>query len=310
MKPRDSKEKKIQSFRTKLFAWYPKHRRNLPWRRARDPYRILVSEVMLQQTQADRVIPKYRDFLKRFPTFHALAAASPRDVILAWAGLGYNRRALNVYAAAQDVVKRFGGTLPRTREELLSLKGVGPYTVGAILAFAFKKDETALDTNIRRVVHRVFLGSEFPRWKKNDTELEVFAKKLIPHGRGYDWNHALMDFGALQCTARRPLCKTCPLQSICTAYPKILSDVKRGRAKRAHVEPAPASAPNIPNRIFRGRIVAALRVAPSHSLSFGILARKVKEDYAEDDEIWFLSLLASLQREGFIRLHAGSCSLV
>lgn len=259
-----------------------------------------MSEVMLQQTQVDRVIPKYQEFLRRFPSFTALTAASPREVILAWAGLGYNRRALNLHAAAQDVVKRFGGKLPSTREELLSLKGVGSYTVGAILAFAFHKDETALDTNIRRVIHRVFFGSEFPAWKKNDKELESLAKKLIPPGRGYDWNHALMDFGALQCTARRPLCETCPLKKICNAYPKILEDVKHGRVKTAYVEPGPASSPNIPNRIFRGRVVEALRVAPRHTLSFDTLAHQIKEDYTEDDEPWLANLLTTLEKEGFV----------
>lgn len=265
---------------------------------------------MLQQTQVDRVVPKYRKFLRKFPTFQALARARPRDVILAWAGLGYNRRALNLQKSAQEVVARFGGKLPNTREELLSLKGVGPYTVGAILAFVFHQDETALDTNIRRVATRVFFGSEFPRWKKSDKELASFAQKLIPAGRGYDWNHALMDFGALQCTARRPLCETCPMQNICKAYPKILEDVKRGRAKSAYVEPGPASAPHIPNRIFRGRVVEALRTAPRHTLAFDILARRIKLDYIEDDEPWLTNLLAGLQKEGFIRLHNGSCSLV
>lgn len=290
----------MRSFHTKLLLWYARHRRDLPWRRTRDPYKILVSEIMLQQTQVDRVIPKYREFLKRFPTFHALAAARPREVILAWSGLGYNRRALNLHKTAQDVVMRHRGKLPADREELLKLKGIGPYTVGAILAFAFKRDETALDTNIRRVIHRVFFGSEFPAWKKNDTELEAFAKHLIPSGRGYDWNHALMDFGALQCMARRPLCETCPMQKMCKAYPKILEDVKHGRPKSAYVEPGPASSPNIPNRIFRGRVVEALRVAPRHTLSFDILASLVKSDYTEDDEPWLANLLTGLEKEGFV----------
>lgn len=309
MKLHLTQEGKIPIFRRKLLRWYKEHRRDLPWRKTRDPYKIFVSEVMLQQTQVDRVIPKYKEFLRRFHTFEALARARPRNVIVAWAGLGYNRRALNVHAAAQEVVKRFGGKLPHTREELLSLKGVGPYTVGAILAFAFQHDETALDTNIRRVIHRIFVGSEFPQWKKNDKELEKLARAALPTGTP-EWNHALMDFGAMQCTARRPLCEACPLQKICNAYPKILQDVKRGRAKNTYVEPGPASAPHIPNRIFRGRVVEALRTAPRHTLAFDILARRIKPDYTEDDEPWLANLLASLQKEGFIRLHNGSCSLV
>ena len=146
---------KIAELRADLIAWYRDNARDLPWRRTRDPYRILVSEVMLQQTQVDRVIPKYFAFLDFFPTFEALAAAPTADVIRAWSGLGYNRRAVNLQRTAQAVVDEYGGKMPSDQVQLRDLPGIGPYTAGAIACFAFEQDVGFFDTNIRRVMHRV-----------------------------------------------------------------------------------------------------------------------------------------------------------
>ncbi|HWN93248.1 MAG TPA: A/G-specific adenine glycosylase, partial [Verrucomicrobiae bacterium] len=145
-------------FHRRLLAWYARHGRDLPWRRTRDPYRILVSEIMLQQTQVDRVIPKYREFLGRYPTFQQLARARARDVTRAWYPLGYYRRAEHLHGIARETVARYGGRLPDQGAELLRLGGIGRYTAGAILAFAHRKDAALVDTNVRRVLGRVFLG--------------------------------------------------------------------------------------------------------------------------------------------------------
>jgi A/G-specific adenine glycosylase len=206
-----------RAFQRHLLKWYAKHGRDLPWRRTSDPYRILVSEVMLQQTQVDRVIPKYHEFLARYPSFEALAGAKPSDVRKTWYPLGYNIRPLRLHGIARETVARYGGELPNDHEELLSFKGIGRYTAGAIRSFAFNEDAPILDTNVMRVLHRVFIGTGNPRSRTN--LLWVLSEALIPKGRGYDFNQALMDFGATVCTARDPYCLLCPMKDFCKTYP-------------------------------------------------------------------------------------------
>ena len=193
----------MKALQKNLLAWYAKHgRRSLPWRSTRDPYRILVSEFMLQQTQVDRVVPKYGAFVERFPNVVALANASTADVLREWKGLGYNSRAVRLKAIAQTVCNLLGGTVPRDRAGLLALPGVGAYTASAVRAFAFDEDDLATDTNVRRILHRALYGLEHPP-KANPRELDAAGSALIPSGRGHDWNSALMDLGATVCTARR-----------------------------------------------------------------------------------------------------------
>ncbi len=204
-------------FQRRLLNWYGKHGRDLPWRRTSDPYKILVSEVMLQQTQVDRVIPKYHEFLKRYPSFEALSKARPNEVRRTWYPLGYNIRPLRLHSIARETVARYGGTLPNGHDELLSFKGIGRYTAGAIRSFAFNEDAPILDTNVMRVLHRVFLGTGDPRTRKN--LLWALSETLIPRGRGYDFNQALMDFGATICTARDPYCLLCPMKEFCKSFP-------------------------------------------------------------------------------------------
>lgn len=297
MKPLNTK-----FFQTKILDWFRVNKRDLPWRRTKDPYKILVSEVMLQQTQVSRGLVKYPEFLKHFPTLKSLADAPAREVLLAWQGMGYNRRALNLQKSAQKVMREFGGKFPSTAEEIRSLPGVGVATTGSLLAFAFGRDVSSLDINIKRVLHRFFAGSEFPDWSMKEKELAALGNAVVPKGRGPDWSQALMDFGSVVCTARRPLCEACPLRTRCLAYPNILRDVKTKRKGWNAVEPAPASAPEIPNRIFRGRVVEALRGAPAHRLKRGELSRIVKTDYSEDDSEWFAGILKGLERDGMIRL--------
>jgi len=206
-------------FQRLLLAWYRRHGRDLPWRRTREPYRVLVSEIMLQQTQVDRVLPKYRQFLRRYPTMGALAKASVDDVRRLWYPLGYNVRPVRLHAIARESVARYGGGLPETAETLQQLPGVGRYTAGAILAFAHGQDVAVLDTNVRRVLGRVFLGPRRLRRLRGEKTLWDLAAWLVPRGRGYDFNQALMDFGATWCTPRRPRCARCSMRSFCATYP-------------------------------------------------------------------------------------------
>jgi A/G-specific adenine glycosylase len=208
----------IRAFQRRLLTWYAVHGRDLPWRRTREPYRILVSEIMLQQTQVDRVLPKYRQFLRRFPTLRSLAEADVDQVRQLWYPLGYNVRPVRLHMIARETLAHYRGRLPDDAERLRRLPGVGRYTAGAILSFAYGRDEPILDTNVRRVLGRVFLGPRrFARAR--DRALWDLAGSLVPRGRGYDFNQALMDFGATWCTPRRPRCQPCPLRRLCASYP-------------------------------------------------------------------------------------------
>lgn len=204
-------------FQSRLLKWYREHGRDLPWRKTSDPYKILVSEVMLQQTQVDRVIPKYQEFLERYPTFQDLAEAPIEEVRKAWYPLGYNVRPYRLHSIACETVARYGGTLPNHQEELLSFKGIGRYTAGAIQSFAFNEDAPILDTNVIRVLHRVFVATGDSKTQKR--RLWALSEALIPKGKGYDFNQALMDFGAMVCTARDPYCLLCPMKDFCKTYP-------------------------------------------------------------------------------------------
>src|SRR5688572_496182 len=204
-----------------LIDWYGAHARDLPWRHTRDPYRILVSEVMLQQIQVARAVPFYEAFIARFPTVQTLAAAPIAEVIRVWGDLGRYRRIGALHRTAMRIVEEFGGAVPSDVETLRTLPGVGPYTAGAVACFAFEQDVGFLDTNSRRVLHRLVVGPEFPAPTVHDREMREIAERAVPSGRGWVWNQALIEFGALLCTARRPDCAGCPVQIHCRAHPAI-----------------------------------------------------------------------------------------
>jgi len=208
-------------FRRVLLRWYDRHGRDLPWRTTDDPYHILVSEVMLQQTQVDRVLPKYHEWLTKYPSFEALAAAPEADVSATWRPLGYNIRPRRLHSIAREAVATYGGALPDDRETLLSFKGIGEYTAGAILSFAFRKRAAILDTNVARVLYRVFVGTGDPKGHAMIKRLWAVSGALVPRGRAFDFNQALMDFGATACTARKPACLICPMAKFCRSYPWI-----------------------------------------------------------------------------------------
>jgi A/G-specific adenine glycosylase len=206
-------------FRRLLLSWYRRHGRDLPWRKTHDPYHILVSEVMLQQTQVDRVLPKYAEWLAKYPTFEVLADAPPADVVRTWYPLGYNIRPHRLQSIAQQAVANHGGQLPSDAATLLSFKGIGEYTAGAIRSFAFGQRAAILDTNVARVLHRVFVGSGDLKSHAMKKRLWAISAALVPRKHVFDFNQALMDFGATQCPARKPKCLVCPMRRYCRSYP-------------------------------------------------------------------------------------------
>jgi A/G-specific adenine glycosylase len=309
-----------------LLSWYARVGRDLPWRRTRDPYAILVSEIMLQQTQVDRVIPKYHQFLTAFPTLEALAAAPLAEVIRVWAGLGYNRRAVRLHAIARQAVEQLGGTLPASPEALRELEGLGVYTSNAVACFSGEAQVGVVDTNVRRVLGRVFadeIGLDPPAGPK----LQAIADALVPEGRAYAWNQALMDLGATVCTARAPAHDICPLALHCTGRTLLSAAPARLRAAEAGATyqtalPGIAEARAVPartprpkssqpfeqtTRYFRGRIVAACRdLEPGRTLGLDDLGRMLRADYGPEHRAWTADLVEGLRRDGLVAVDASS----
>jgi A/G-specific adenine glycosylase len=203
-----------QAFRRRLLAWYSAHGRDLPWRRAANPYQVLVSEIMLQQTQVDRVVPKYAEWLAKYPSLEALAEAPVDEVVRTWYPLGYNVRPRRLHSIAREAVATYGGSLPNDEAALLAFKGIGQYTAGAIRSFAFGERAAILDTNVARVLRRVF-GEGSPGHASRSKRLWAISRVLVPRKRVFDFNQALMDLGATVCVARKPRCATCPMASMC-----------------------------------------------------------------------------------------------
>ena len=290
----ETQKVRLARIRDGLLSWFREHARDLPWRRTRDPYAILVSEVMLQQTQVDRVLPYYTRFLERFPTVEDLAKAATSDVIRIWSGLGYNRRAVNLQRAARAIVDEHGGVFPDDPGDLKKLPGIGAYTAGAIAAFAHERDVAFLDTNMRRVVSRVIFGSESTR----ESDAIEAANALVPAGHGWTWNQALIEFGALQCTARRPACIICPLRDDCAAYPtmQVALQRKSTSTRQAKTEPFEST-----SRFYRGRIVEELRALPADEpvgIPLAELGPKVREGFTPENLPWLRNLVDGLQRDG------------
>jgi A/G-specific adenine glycosylase len=290
----ETQKVRLARIRDGLLGWFQEHARDLPWRRTRDPYAILVSEVMLQQTQVDRVLPYYTQFLERFPTVEDLANAATSDVIRIWSGLGYNRRAVNLQRAARAIVEEHESVFPDDPADLKKLPGIGSYTAGAIAAFAHERDVAFLDTNMRRVVSRVIFGTESTR----ESEAIEAANALVPAGHGWTWNQALIEFGALQCTARRPACIICPLRDDCAAYPTMQVTLRRksSSTRQAKTEPFEST-----SRFYRGRIVEALRALPEDEptgIPLAELGPKVREGFTLENLPWLRDLVNDLQRDG------------
>ncbi len=208
-----------QRFRRLLLSWYRAHGRDLPWRTTDDPYHILVSEVMLQQTQVDRVLPKYHEWIGKYPSLTALAKAPIEGVAETWRPLGYNIRPRRLHAIAKESVARFGGALPSDEATLLSFKGIGAYTAGAIRSFAFRERAAILDTNVARVLFRVFIARGDIKAHAMRKRLWALSETLVPRKHVFDFNQALMDLGAMVCVARKPKCLVCPMAKMCRSFP-------------------------------------------------------------------------------------------
>ena len=292
-----------------LLSWYAQEQRDLPWRTTSDPYAILVSEVMLQQTQVDRVLPKYRQFLAAFPTLVDLAAAPTAEVISAWVPLGYNRRAISLQSIAKQVIAEYQGQIPDSIDELLKLKGIGRYTAGAIACFAYRKHVATVDTNIRRVLHRIFLGLEQPEQKINDSQMLSLAEQVLPTGQAYNWNQALMDLGATTCTSNDTRCGSCPLQETCRAYAEmgqyslfpsgvVFRQLRKVAEKKSGYQTQPFTSSN---RYFRGRIIDLLRSVPAQQrIPLEVLGVQIKPGFSDDDSIWLQKIVHGLVKDGLL----------
>ncbi|MCS6927445.1 MAG: A/G-specific adenine glycosylase [Candidatus Binatia bacterium] len=215
----------IRAFQRRLITWYHQHGRDLPWRRTRDPYAILVSEMMLQQTQVQRALHYYEKFLKRYPTVEELAGADESQVRETWEGLGYYARVRHLQQATRKIVTEHGGQFPRTYKELTALPGVGPYTAGAVLSFAFRQDAAILDTNAARVLRRFFA---LPPERQTTRALWDVARQVTPTGQAHVFNQAIMDLGATICVARTPHCPRCPVRRLCRS---VVSPSNRQQSK-------------------------------------------------------------------------------
>jgi len=266
--------------RKRILSWYRRSGRDLPWRRTRDPYRVLVSEVMLQQTQVSRVLPAYRRFLRRFPTLRALSRASLGEVLREWSGLGYNRRARDLYRIARS----HSSGLPRTVAGLDALPGIGPYTSSAVACFAFDEPTPFADTNIRRVLGRAILGRV-----ATDREAVELDARFGSTREPARWHHALMDIGATICIAKRPRCDVCPIRALCDF------DGVEGPSQRKQ------SPFGVSDRRVRGAIVRHLAMS-TRGLTADALRRGIKDARVP-------RLVRVLAREGLVEVSSGSVRL-
>lgn len=279
-----------------LLAWWAEHGRDLPWRRTRDPWAVLVSESMLQQTQVARVEHRWVRFVERFPDPAACASAAVADVIDEWAGLGYNRRAVHLHRTANECVDRFDGRLPDTLDDLLTLPGIGPYTARAVLVFAHERDIGLVDTNAGRFVSRALAGRPLGR-----SDAQAVADAGVPDGWGWTWGQAVFDLGASVCRKREPRCDSCPIRSHCTwasaGFPD--PDPIVGSAGIS----APQSRFDGSDRQGRGRLVDALRAGPVPDAALAAtMGWPADPDRAR-------RVAASLERDGLALRRAGVWSL-
>jgi A/G-specific adenine glycosylase len=285
-----------------LLGWYARAgRADLPWRLRRDPYYTVVSEFMLQQTQVDRVVPAFDAFVERFPDFEALARASVADVVRAWKGLGYNSRAVRLKHLADAVVNQYGGAMPHDPEGLRALPGIGPYTAAAVRAFAYDEDVAACDVNVRRVVHRLFLGIEWPA-RESPRDLDARALSIVPPDRAHDWNSAMMDLGATVCTARAPKCGECPLATSCVATPVDAVALEAARKTHARVASSQESLRfKETTRYARGRVVDRLReLPPERAISLLDLHRDLADALPGRSPEHLATIISALVRDGLV----------
>ncbi len=280
-----------------LLRWYKTHGRDLPWRHTRNAYRILVSEIMLQQTQVSRVVSYYERWLKIFPDWASLASAKTDEVIRAWSGLGYNRRGLMLRTIAQHVV--IHGE-PQNEADWRSLKGIGPYTAAALAAFSLKQRGLPIDTNIRRVLGRVYLGRLFPELRDDEQIRKVRDEILPKNGNYYDIPQALFDLATSVCT-KSPQCSRCPLQKDCASASTFLTgaiEIPKRTIKPTKEKIHPGK--KYPDRIYRGRILNAVKESGT-GLTFDQIARLVDPTFNRTtDKTWLQAILERLSNDQFL----------
>jgi len=250
----------VEKFQHEILDWYKKNKRDLPWRKTRDPYKILVSEIMLQQTQVSRVIPKYEAWLSSLPTVETLSQAKKEDILRLWSGLGYNRLALYLQKCAQAIVEI--GKWPETVEDLEKLPGVGPYTARAIACFAFQQQVAVVDANVRKVILL-----KFKKMELDNKELQIIADQLLPIGRAYDWNQALMDYSNL-----------------------VLQKEKVPTKKQSSFKDS--------NRYYRGKLMRLL--LKQNNIPLQQVGLLLKDDYSANDKQWLDRLINRLAKDGLI----------
>ena len=282
----------LDAFRGALVEWYEADHRDFPWRRTEDPYEILVSEVMSQQTQLERVVPAWEEFLEEWPTSADLAAADRSDVVAFWSShsLGYNNRAKYLHEAAGQVETEYGGAFPESPDELAELMGVGPYTANAVASFAFNAGDAVVDTNVKRVLHRAVAVPD-----DDDDAFERVASRVMPDGESRVWNNAIMELGGVAC-GKQPRCDEagCPWRERCHAY-----------------QTGDFTAPDVPTqpsfegsrRQFRGRVVRLL--GKHDEMEIDALGHRIRVDYAPDGEHgreWLRGLLTDLADDGLVRV--------
>lgn len=282
-------KKKIAVFKKDILSWYAINKRDLPWRKTRDPYSILISEVMSQQTQLSRVVIKYDAWMERFPTVQTLAQASVGDVLKYWSGLGYNRRALHLKKAAESIFLNFKGEFPRTEKELMTLPGIGKYTANAVLCFAFDEQVAVVDTNVRKVILTQVLNQSAEKatalnlhYASQKTaiiekEIEDIAKKLLPKDQAYEWNQALMDYAS-------------------------------GVLKKEKIPIPKQSKFHGSHRYYRGQVLKQL--LQKKKIAIKDLGLIIKKDYTEAEEEWLQKLLKELSKEGFIVIKKEAVMLI
>lgn len=279
----------------RVLAWFDEHGRSFPWRAHRDPYQTLVAEVMLQQTQTGRVAPAYTTFLGKFPDVRALAHAPAMEVIQAWKGLGYNRRAVDLQRAAQAIEHEHGGVVPSDPKILRALPGVGEYSASAVACFAYDRQVPVVDVNVRRVLSRVARASdELPL-----VDARALATEWLAPGDAYRWNQALMDIGALVCRIDTPLCAQCPMKNFCSYRLK-------GKHKAPRTPRAPKQSPfEGSSRQKRGGIIDHLRETAEEGVSLSALAKVIHPD-GDRDLAWLVDLLEGLERDGLVDMTPGA----
>ena len=272
--------KSLFEIHTHILDWFAREGRIFPWRyESPDPYHVLISEYMLQQTQTSRIAERFPIFLERFQDIHALSKANNQEMILAWQGLGYNNRALRLRDCASAIVELHDGKIPDDYDALIQLPGIGPYTASAIMSFAFGKDISVIDVNIRRIYERmqgISNSDEYPQKK-----MQSFAEQAYPKGKSSEWHQALMDIGSQYCKANQALCEKCPLQNHCeSAFNVRFEKNKKKKPEPSHRE--------IPNRIWRGKTIECLRKSDDFQCEKSRLLHSILDSsiYA-NDLAWF-----------------------